>query len=1076
MPKFLYRGCAVLTSVAVAGLLASFSNVHAQGGAGPGLDFRGTGWTQADGVVTLTGAPSRDTPLSTRIALADSVSSLEFRAPKGARADLYVQGRYGVALNGTGDWQSVAIRFRAPRMDAGFNKIANALMLELRVGDEVRRNVVFDKPSEGARWDAEDFRGPIVIYVSEGAFALRNLRYQPADFSPLTVPAASGGATNEKDLVDSVALGKETFHSVGCEACHLVEPSSTAVSSGPNLFGLFRPEPRMREVAEGADGRRFQIKAGREYLHRSIRTPAEQVAVAETGPTRGQAYLPVMPPFPKEALSDMQIEALGDYLATLNEPGEGGPVVKLTGQAPVPPYDPMADSLQWLVNDEVRLQRGPLVGTSGRSIHVGNPDGINYSFDPRLLAVVKIWQGGFLDMAGELVNRGNRGLALGYDSREIAFGEREYLLAPLNAAGQSIDFSFKDGKFGDFATFTESLNSREDQLARIAKVDAQFLGYSRDSRDKLAAPVFRYRIGKNLIETSTTIAASGELTVRVSGRLAAPQSFAFNAPLVRNASVSAGRLEQDRWTLPAGKVDATLRGSIAVAASAWRPAPSNYSYKRVPLSTTAAQAALPAGYSIENYYPPKDNYGRDQLFEALGLSVSRDGTVVVATRTAGIWRIVNGEWRLFAEGLFDSLGVVAEDAKGLTVVAGQKAELTRISDTNGDGIADRYDTLFDAHSYHANYHSYMHGPVRGKDGSYYLALNLVHDGTGSAYTAGGNVMGTWGGFNGWAVRVMPNGKFELFAYGMRSPASLGAAPDGRIWYTDNQGDFVATSKMYELTKGSFYGHPASLVDLPGMTPASPEIRYEEWVEQRKAPVILFPHNRVANSPGNPAWMVNDKFGPFAGQMLIGDQTQSNLLRVSLQKIVGDKKMGDVEQGSVMPFFEGLESGVMRPVFLADGSLLLGQTGRGWQAKGGKVASLQHVRWDGKTVSAQIVAMLATPDGFRIDFTQPLGNGVGAELLQSAVALESWTYRDASDYGSPELSLRDERFTSSLSADRKSLHLSLATLEQPQVHPHQTARVYHVKIASQTLFDVAAPANLEAYYTLRRFPDAGKTGR
>ena len=47
--------------------------------------------------------------------------------------------------------------------------------------------------------------------------------------------------------------------------------------------------------------------------------------------------------------------------------------------------------------------------------------------------------------------------------------------------------------------------------------------------------------------------------------------------------------------------------------------------------------------------------------------------------------------------------------------------------------------------------------------SYYFALNLVHDGSGSAYTAGGNVMGTWGGFNGWAIRVMPDGKFELFA-------------------------------------------------------------------------------------------------------------------------------------------------------------------------------------------------------------------------------------------------------------------------------------------------------------------------
>ena len=139
------------------------------------------------------------------------MASLEFRAPKGAQANLYVQGRYGVELNGTGDWQGVALRFRAPRFDSGFSKLAPALMLEARVGADVRRNVVYEKPSEGARWDAEDFRGPIVIYVREGPFELRNLSYQPADFSSLTVPAASGGATNEKELVDSVALGKEVL-------------------------------------------------------------------------------------------------------------------------------------------------------------------------------------------------------------------------------------------------------------------------------------------------------------------------------------------------------------------------------------------------------------------------------------------------------------------------------------------------------------------------------------------------------------------------------------------------------------------------------------------------------------------------------------------------------------------------------------------------------------------------------------------------------------------------------------------------------------------------------------------------
>ena len=92
------------------------------------------------------------------------------------------------------------------------------------------------------------------------------------------------------------------------------------MSSGPNLFGLFRTEPRTREVVEGGEGHRFQVKANREYLHHSVRTPADQLAVAESGATSGQPYLPVMPPFAKETLSDAQVDAIGDYLATLNDP------------------------------------------------------------------------------------------------------------------------------------------------------------------------------------------------------------------------------------------------------------------------------------------------------------------------------------------------------------------------------------------------------------------------------------------------------------------------------------------------------------------------------------------------------------------------------------------------------------------------------------------------------------------------------------------------------------------------------------------------------------------------------------
>ena len=45
---------------------------------------------------------------------------------------------------------------------------------------------------------------------------------------------------------------------------------------------------------------------------------------------------------------------------------------------------------------------------------------------------------------------------------------------------------------------------------------------------------------------------------------------------------------------------------------------------------------------------------------------------------------------------------------------------------------------------------------------------------------------------------------------------------------------------------------------------------------------------------------------------------------------------------VVPFARFFASGVMRPVFLPDGSLLIGQTGRGWGAWGGQQASLQRL--------------------------------------------------------------------------------------------------------------------------------------
>jgi hypothetical protein len=301
---------------------------------------------------------------------------------------------------------------------------------------------------------------------------------------------------------------------------------------------------------------------------------------------------------------------------------------------------------------------------------------------------------------------------------------------------------------------------------------------------------------------------------------------------------------------------------------------------------------------------------------------------------------------------------------------------------------------------------------------------------------------------------------------LRSPAGVGAAPDGRLWYADNQGEYVATSKLFLLKKDAFYGHPAGLVDRPGMTPSSSEIRWDAVKASRERAAVLFPQNRLANSPGNPAWDTTaGRFGPFGGHMYIGDQTQSVLMRVITEKI------GDHEQGVAIPFSNDLQSGVMRPLFLPDGSLLLGQTGRGWQAKGGRVASLQRITWDGKTVPAAIHHVAAAPGGFDVVFTKALPASLTEAAVRATIAVKSWVYRDAPDYGSPELDEHAEVITRvEVSVDRKTVRVLLAKTEQPQVHPDQTARVYQLNVAGRDLWG-QSDTGFEAFYTLYQFPSA-----
>ena len=197
----------------------------------------------------------------------DALITMEYLLPQGASAKFFIQGHYAFPLSGEGkyknnEWQSLTIKFRAPRFNEASEKTQRALIFEARInGEVVATNQLIEHHSEDAFTKWESAYGQTAILANQGPFAFRKFTVQPVDYSNINPPVVTGEKTNIDELVDYVAMAKDTFESVGCNVCHSVTKDDTTVTTGPNLFGLFTREPRSREVVEGGEGHRFNIKA-----------------------------------------------------------------------------------------------------------------------------------------------------------------------------------------------------------------------------------------------------------------------------------------------------------------------------------------------------------------------------------------------------------------------------------------------------------------------------------------------------------------------------------------------------------------------------------------------------------------------------------------------------------------------------------------------------------------------------------------------------------------------------------------------------------------------------------------------
>lgn len=481
--------------------------------------------------------------------------------------------------------------------------------------------------------------------------------------------------------------------------------------------------------------------------------------------------------------------------------------------------------------------------------------------------------------------------------------------------------------------------------------------------------------------------------------------------------------------------------------------------------TSSGVAAERDFYRIETVNMPEN-----VLPEVGGLAQMEDGSIAFVTRRGELWVVHNPNgsrpyFTLFASGLHEPLGLHYQN--GSFYVA-QRAELTRITDTDGDGQADRFETLTNW-PLSGNYCEYNHGPVLANDGNFYINMNLADNGMGAGREEPFyGEMGHHAKWRGWVVQVSPDGKLKPYAAGLRSPAGLGVNSSGELFYTENQGGWVGTGYITHVEEGDFFGHPSSLksagepespvhltiANIPKDDPLFHDA--VKRVKGMKIPSVRIPHGIMGTSTSG---FVPDREGYFGDffkdQLFVGDEGHANIVRVALEKVNG------AYQGVVFPFRKDFASGILRMAWGSDGVLFVGMSDRGWNSTGAVHYGLQRLVWTGK-IPFEMATVKAKSDGFEIQFTDVVADSLA--LAPGSYKISSFDYRYHQRYGSNVEDMKDARITGiQLAPDKKSVRLVLDEM--------RAGYIYEIRCEGLRLQDGTTPLlHPFGYYSLNSIPE------
>ena len=376
----------------------------------------------------------------TRFEHGDIFLSLDFVVPKGSNSGIYLQGRYEIQLFDSwlvktprsidcgsiyerwddskpegvkgfeghpaqtnaclapNVWQHLDIEFQAPRFDTSGKRVTPARFLKVILnGVVIQENVVLFGPTRATAFSDEKPTGPIMIQGDHGSIAFRNINYAllnnfNAPFSDVKYAYYEGKFNNFNELTKDKLTREGNSDAIDLK-----------LADNPNAVGLvFTGDLKI----EKAEEYQFMIQRnGMTTLSVDGETILNEGVLASRKLSAGTHTL---------RLGYIKNHSWGPGKLGLSISKLNSRPLALHGSASIPSEVP-APLIHVEPIREPEIVRSFMMHDGRKKTHiisVGDPSGINFSYDLDQAALIKMWRGDFLNVTEMWYERGEPQLAL----------------------------------------------------------------------------------------------------------------------------------------------------------------------------------------------------------------------------------------------------------------------------------------------------------------------------------------------------------------------------------------------------------------------------------------------------------------------------------------------------------------------------------------------------------------------------------------------------------------------------------------------------------------------------------------